>query len=157
MENSEDGLMARKIENSEEIVIDAQIWAKLDEVTNFQRDARDAIEIEDLAEFTRVRTKGPDHGWRHRQWQHQQGQQNQARVAATKHKFEATSISEYAHDDSDQAEAPICDLHDTDRRKWIREEAVVDSGTVECVTSRERVAHLMVEETPESRRGETWT
>ena len=34
---------------------------------------------------------------------------------------------------------------------------MVDSGAVECVTSRKRVPHLSVEETPESRRGETLT
>ena len=34
---------------------------------------------------------------------------------------------------------------------------MVDSGAVECVTSRKRVPHLKVEETPESRRGETLT
>ena len=36
-----------------------------------------------------------------------------------------------------------------------REEAVVDSGAVECMTSKKRMPHLR-EETPESR-GETWT
>ena len=34
---------------------------------------------------------------------------------------------------------------------------MVDSGTVECITTRERVPPLSVEETPESRRRETWT
>ena len=38
-----------------------------------------------------------------------------------------------------------------------REEAVVDSGAVECVTSRKRVPLSKVDETPESTRGETWT
>ena len=42
------------------------------------------------------------------------------------------------------------------RKVWAREEAVVDSGAVECVASRRRVPRLQVEETPESRRGETW-
>ena len=37
--------------------------------------------------------------------------------------------------------------------KWVREEAVVDSCAVECVTSRKRQPLLRVEETPESRRG----
>ena len=47
----------------------------------------------------------------------------------------------------------ICVLDDTDRGEWLKEEAVVDSGIVDCVTSRERVPPLKVEETPESRRG----
>ena len=45
----------------------------------------------------------------------------------------------------------------TDNGNWVREEAVVDSGAVECVTSQKRIPHLRVEETPESRRRETWT
>ena len=45
----------------------------------------------------------------------------------------------------------------SDTGKWVREEAVVDSGAVECMTSRKRMPHLTVEETPESRRGDTWT
>ena len=45
----------------------------------------------------------------------------------------------------------------SDNAKWSRAEAVLDSGAVECVTSRKRMPHLRVEETPESRRGETWT
>ena len=48
-------------------------------------------------------------------------------------------------------------FHKSDNGKWIREEAVVDSGAVECVTSKKRIPHLRVEEAPESRRGETWT
>ena len=101
-----------------------------------------------------MRTKSRNLGWRHRQWQHQQGQQSQARVAATKHMFEATSVLEYAHDESDPS---ICVLDDIDRGKWLKEEAVVDSGTVESMTSRERVHPLKVEDTQESRRRETWT
>ena len=34
--------------NSKEIVADAQNWAKLQEVENFQSGARDAIDFEDL-------------------------------------------------------------------------------------------------------------
>ena len=45
----------------------------------------------------------------------------------------------------------------SDNGKWIREEAVVDSGAVECVASKKRMPHLRLEETPESRRAETWT
>ena len=92
--------MAGKIENSEKIAMDEPTWAELDRVKNSQSYARDAMEFEDLVEWTKVRTKSSNLGWRHRQWQHQQGLQNQARVAATKHMFEATSVLEYAHDES---------------------------------------------------------
>ena len=39
----------------------------------------------------------------------------------------------------------------SDTGEWIREEAVVDSGAVECVTSKKRMPHLRLEETSESR------
>ena len=155
-ENSEEVPMAGKIENSEKIVIDAQNGAKLDEVKNSQSYARDLTEFENLVEWTRVRTQSPELGWRHRQWQHQQGQQNQERVAATntslkRRVFWSMPMMRLIKQRHQYV------LDDTDRGKWIKEEAVVDSGTVECVTSRERVPHLKVEDTPESRRVETWT
>ena len=40
---------------------------------------------------------------------------------------------------------------------WQREEAIVDSGAFDCVTSRKRFPHLKVQATPESERGENWT
>ena len=40
---------------------------------------------------------------------------------------------------------------------WKKEEAAVDSGAIDCVTSRKRFPHLEVKETPESIRGECWT
>ena len=40
---------------------------------------------------------------------------------------------------------------------WRKEEAAVDSGSVDCVTSRDRFPHLQVKETPESTRGDSWT
>ena len=46
---------------------------------------------------------------------------------------------------------------ESDNRKRVRGDAVDDSVAVECVTCRKRMPHLRVEETPESRRGETWT
>ena len=66
-------------------------------------------------------------------------------------------VLESDQSDDDDMEAPqnVCD--DNENGRWIKEEAVVDSGAVECVTSRKRVPHLNVEETPESRRGEKWT
>ena len=66
-ENSEEVPMAGKIENSEKIAIDEPTWAKLDKVKNAQSHARDATEFEDLVEWTKVRTKSPNLGWRHRQ------------------------------------------------------------------------------------------
>ena len=51
-------------------------------------------------------------------------------------------------------EDPINVFDRSDNGKWIREEAVVDSGAAECVTSKKRIPHLRGEETPESRRGE---
>ena len=41
--------------------------------------------------------------------------------------------------------------------RWIKEEAAVDSGAVDCVASRDRFPHLEVMDTPESIRGESWT
>ena len=72
-------------------------------------------------------------------------------------KFQALGVLEYAHDESEEAEAPLYVVDDTNRGRWIKEEAVVDSGAVECVASRERVPHLRVEETLQSMRGEIWT
>ena len=54
----------------------------------------------------------------------------------------------------EDAEEPIYMFDKSDNGKRIREEAVVDSGAVECVTVKKRLPHLRVEETPESRRGE---
>ena len=41
--------------------------------------------------------------------------------------------------------------------KWVKEEAAVDSGAVDCVANGDRFPHLEVMETPESMRGEHWT
>ena len=48
----------------------------------------------------------------------------------------------------------VCDKSDNDKR--VREEAAVDSGAFECVTSKKRLPDVRVEDTPESRRGDTW-
>jgi hypothetical protein len=40
--------------------------------------------------------------------------------------------------------------------KWVKEEAAVDSGAVDCVANRERFPHLTVKDTPESLRGDCW-
>ena len=57
--------------------------------------------------------------------------------------------------EKDEAEEPVNLFDWSDNGRWIREEAV-DSRAVECVTSK-NMQHLRVKETPESRRGETWT
>ena len=46
---------------------------------------------------------------------------------------------------------PLYGFDKSDNDNWVRWEAVVYSGAVECEP------HLRVEETPESRRGEMWT
>ena len=74
-----------------------------------------------------------------------------------RNKFQMLGILESERSDDDEMEAPIYVFDDNENGRWIKEEAVVDSGAVECVTSRNRVPHLKVEETPESRRGETWS
>ena len=58
--------------------------------------------------------------------------------------------------EEDEAEKTTCVFDMSDTGKWIREEAVIDSSVVGCVTSKKRMPHLRVEETPGSRRGETW-
>ena len=63
---------------------------------------------------------------------------------------------EFDRSDDDDVEAPKKVFDDNENGRWIKEEAVVDSGAVECVARRMRVPHLKVEETPQSRRGETW-
>ena len=128
---------------------DEQNWAALDRNENLQSVVRDAVKIEDHGEWTNVRVKNPDF-----RWQHQQRRQNQECIVSTKNKFEVLSKLEYAPDDNDETEAPIHVVDHTNHGKWIKEEAVVDSGAVECVTTRKRVPHLKVEETPDSRRGE---
>ena len=48
----------------------------------------------------------------------------------------ATDIQHSAIREEDKAEEPIYVFDKSDHGKWIREEAVVDSGAVECVTSK---------------------
>ena len=40
---------------------------------------------------------------------------------------------------------------------WVKEEAAVDSGAVDCVANRKTFHHLAVTATPESIKGESWT
>ena len=75
----------------------------------------------------------------------------------TKNKFQVLSILQYAPDGKEETEAPNNVEEDTNCGEWVKEETVLDSGSVECVRSRKRVPHLKVEELPKSRRGETLT
>ena len=80
----------------------------------------------------------------------------QRRGVNTYNRYQQLSMLETIRED-DEAEEPKNVIDKSDSSKWIREEAVVDSGSVECVTSKKRMLYLRVEGTPESRRGETWT
>ena len=79
----------------------------------------------------------------------------QRRGVNAHHRYQALSILEAMRED-DEAEGPVYVFDKSDTGKWIREEAVVGSGAVECVTSKKRKPHLRAEETSESRRGESW-
>ena len=83
--------------------------------------------------------------------------QRQYHCIPLRNRFQMLGILESERSDDDDLEAPIYVFDDNENGRWIKEEAVVDSGAVECVKSRNRVPHFKVEETPESRRGETWT
>ena len=130
---------------------DGHTWGGIDKNEYLQSVVRDAVKIEDHGEWTNVRVKHPD-----LRWQHQQRRQTDCALCATKNKFQVLSVLGHAPDDTDETEAPIYVVDDTNTGTWTKEEAVVDKGAVECVTSGKRVPHLKVEETPESRRGETW-
>ena len=92
---------------------DEQNCSGLDEERSSWSDVRDEMEFEDAEEWMKVRGKSPHLQWRHRQLQHQQDHQNEPRVAATESKCQAMSILEYAHDESEEAEAPIYVVDDT--------------------------------------------
>ena len=73
---------------------------------------------------------------------------------STHNRYRALSILDIIREE-DEAEEPMYVFDKSDNGRWIRQEAAVDSGAVECVTSKKRMLHL-IEETPESR-GETRT
>ena len=100
---------------------------------------------------------GDEHEWRNGHFKNYLKKQRQDHCIPLRNKFQMLGILESERSDDDEMEAPIYVFDDNENGRWIKEEAVVDSGAVECVTSRNRVPHLKVEETPESRRGETWT
>jgi len=57
----------------------------------------------------------------------------------------------------DDTQDYILECHDNEDFQWVKEEAAVDSGAVDCVANRDRFPHLEVFDTPESLRGEHWT
>jgi hypothetical protein len=57
----------------------------------------------------------------------------------------------------DDTQDYILECHDDEDFQWVKEEAAVDSGAVDCVANRDRFPHLEVFDTPESIRGEHWT
>ena len=100
---------------------------------------------------------GDEHEWIDGHFKNDLKKQRQDHCILLRNKFQMLGILESERSDDDEMEAPIYVFDDDENGRWIKEEAVVDSGAVECVTSRNRVPHLKVEETPGSRRGETWT
>ena len=98
-----------------------------------------------------------EHEWRNGHFKNYLQKQRQDHCILLRNKFQMLGILASERSDDDEMEAPIYVFDDDENGRWIKEEAVVDSGAVGCVTSRNRVPHLQVEETPESRRGETWT
>ena len=95
-------------------------------------------------------------GWTQGKFENVQRTHRQGRCINRHSREQALSILESTREE-DEAEEPTHVFDQSDNGKWLREEAVVDSGAVECVTSKKRMPHLRAEETPESRRGETCT
>ena len=100
--------------------------------------------------------KDAERGWTQEKFKTDQRKHRQGRRVNTNNRYQALSILETIREE-DEADEPTYVFDKSDTGKWIREDAVVDSGAFECVTSKEIMPHLTVEETPESRRGETWT
>ena len=67
------------------------------------------------------------------------------------------TLCKLVREEDDETEKPMYVFDNSDRGKWVREGLVANSGAFECVTSKKRMLRLRAEETPESRRGETWT
>ena len=59
--------------------------------------------------------------------------------------YQAFSFLELAREEDDPTEKPTCGFVKYDNGKSVREELVVDSGAVECVTSRKRMPRLTVD------------
>ena len=95
-------------------------------------------------------------GWTQGKYDERPRKHRERSEVNTRTRYQALSILETISEE-DEAEEPMYVFDKSDNGKWIREETVVDRGAVECVTSRKRMPHVRLEETPESRRGETWT
>ena len=92
---------------------------------------------------------GDQHEWRNVRSKNFLKKQRQDYCIPLRNKFQMLGFLESERSDDDDMEAPKNVFDDNENGRWIKEEAVVDSGAVECFTSRKRVPHLKVEETPE--------
>ena len=97
---------------------------------------------------------GDQHEWRNGRVKNFLKKERQDHCIPLRHNFQMLGFLESDRSDDDEIKAPIYVFDDNENGTWIKEEAVVDSGAVECVTSRKRVPHLKVEITPD--RVKTW-
>ena len=97
-----------------------------------------------------------ERGWTQGTFKNVQRRHRQGGEVNTHNRYQALSILENIREE-DEAGNHIYLFNKSDNGKWVRDEVVVDSGAVECVTSKKRMPHMRVEKTPEPRRGETWT
>ena len=99
-----------------------------------------------------IRKKDAERGWTQEKFKTDQRKHRQGRRVNTNNRYQALSIWRPSERKTRQMK-PTYVFDESDTGKWIREDAVVDSGAFECVTSKEIMPHLTVEETPESLRG----
>ena len=86
-----------------------------------------------------------ERGWTQEKFKTDQRKHRQGRRVNTNNRYQALSILETIREE-DEADEPIYVFDKSDTGKWIREDAVVDSGAFECVTSKEIMPHLGVGE-----------
>ena len=82
---------------------------------------------------------GDQHEWRNGRFRNFLKKQEQDHCIPLRNMFQMLGISESERSDDDDMEAPTYVFDDNENGRWIREEAVVDSGAIECVTSRKRM------------------
>ena len=82
-------------------------------------------------------------GWTQERFKTDQRKHRQGRRVNTHNRYQALSILETIREE-DEADDPIYVFDKSDKCKWIREDAVVDSGAFECVTSKDIMPHLGV-------------
>ena len=82
---------------------------------------------------------GDEHEWRNGHFKNYLKKQIQDHCILLRNKFQMLGFLESERSDDDEMEAPIYVFDDNENGRRIKEEAVVDSGAVECVTSRNRV------------------